>query len=59
MNILIHKVGIQLKLKSGIVNVGIVERLLMEGVDILLGNDMAGRRNKTICHPEWEKMPCM
>ena len=50
MNILIHKVNIQFKLKSGLVNV-IVERLPREEVDIVLGNDLAGRKVKTISQP--------
>ena len=57
MNIPIHKVNIQTRLKSGIVNVGIVEKIPMERVEMLLGNDLAGRRVKTTRQPERVKMP--
>nr|XP_054757152.1 uncharacterized protein LOC129263260 [Lytechinus pictus] len=44
MSVPLHKVDLKCDLVSGPVTVGVVPELLMEGVDFLLGNDLAGDR---------------
>ena len=57
VNVPIHKVFLQSDLVSGYVAVGIRPTLPVDGVSLLLGNDIAGE--KVIVNPWLPSLPCL